>query len=285
MLSEGHCEVYYGSIKFTYDRKEKAEFIEWAEKIINDEITVYLQRHLNSKSITPSEVKCIQVVVGGDHGDTAFQLVHLCLDRIIDFEVSGCELNCRKDTGKLIKRMPRLTKGLEIVAKWHLHMELNNDGLLECEFKQNCSINSHIIDMYLIGNLAFQAMALGKESMTGWWCLQCKATRSQFMDENSEMWMMDELERCGIIGESTNNKPKLGIKQRPWWPFIPLTNYVSPLLHCEIGIGNVIFNMLQDIINEHIEIYVPGEESIRMAVPAIKQIIAITEKYRDMWDE
>ena len=82
------------------------------------------------------------------------------------------------------------------------------------------------------------------------------------MDENSEMWTMDELVWCGIIGESTNNKLKLGIKQWPWWPFIPLTNYVSPLLHCEIGIGNVIFELLRDIINEHIEIYAPGEESI-----------------------
>jgi hypothetical protein len=105
------------------------------------------------------------------------------------------------------------------------------------------------------------------------------------MDENSEMWMMDELVRCGIIGESTNDEPMLGIKQRPWWPFIPLTNYVSPLLHCEIGIGNVIFELLRDIINEHIEIYAPGEESIRMAVPAIKQIIAVTAKQRDVWDE
>ena len=86
------------------------------------------------------------------------------------------------------------------------------------------------------------------------------------------MWTMDELVQCGIIGESTNDdKPKLGIKQRPWWPFISLTNYVSPLLHCEIGIGNVIFELLRDINNEHIEIYTPGEESIRMAVPATKQ--------------
>jgi hypothetical protein len=60
---------------------------------------------------------------------------------------------------------------------------------------------------------------------------------------------------------------------------------VSPLLHCEIGIGNVIFELFWDIINEHIEIYAPGGESIRMAVPAINQIIAITAKQRDVWDE
>ena len=60
---------------------------------------------------------------------------------------------------------------------------------------------------------------------------------------------------------------------------------MSPLLHCEIGVGNVIFELLRDIINEHIEIYAPGEESIRMAVPALKQIIAVTAKQRDVWDE
>jgi len=40
-----------------------------------------------------------------------------------------------------------------------------------------------------------------------------------------------------------------------------LTNYVSPLLYCEIGVGSVIFELLQDIIDEHIEIYAPGEET------------------------
>ena len=78
------------------------------------------------------------------------------------------------------------------------------------------------VDIYLTGDLAFQAMALGlgKESMATWWCMQCKATRSQFKNEDSEMWTMDEQVRCGIISESTNDKPKLGIKQRPLWPFI-----------------------------------------------------------------
>jgi hypothetical protein len=196
------------------------------------------------------------VVVGGDHGDTAFQFgasvsVNLTGNRIIDFEVSVCELICRKDTGKLFKStiLTRLPKGLEIVATWHLHIDMKDDGLLECKFKQTCSSNSHNVNMYVTGDLAFQAMALGKESMAGWWCMLRKASRRQFLDKNSKMWMMDELVRCGTIAESSINEPQLRVKQRPWWPFIPLTNYVSPLLHCEIGIGNNIFELFRDIIN------------------------------------
>jgi hypothetical protein len=291
MLSDGHCEVYYGSMEFTYDKKEKAEFIEWTEKNVEDEIAVNLQRHLMSKSIAPSEVESVQVVVGGDHGDTAFQFgasvsVNLMGNRIIDFEVSVCELICRKDTSKLIEStiLPRLTKGLEIVATWHLHIEMNDDGLLECEFKQTRSENSQLINIYVTGDLAFQAMALGKESMAGWWCMLCKAPRSQFLDQDSEMWTMEELVRCGTIAENNNDEPQLGVKQRPWWPFIPLTNHVSPILHCEIGIGNLHFELFRDIINEHIEIYAPGEQSIRLAIPTLKQIIASTSTQRDEWD-
>jgi hypothetical protein len=43
--------------------------------------------------------------------------------------------------------------------------------------------------------------------------------------------------------------------------------------------------LLQGIINEHIEIYAPREESIRLTAPALKQIIIITAKQRDEWDD
>ena len=62
-----------------------------------------------SKSIIPSEVKRVQVVVGGDHGDTAFQFgasvsVDLIGDRIIDFEVTVCELICQKKNGQINRK-------------------------------------------------------------------------------------------------------------------------------------------------------------------------------------
>jgi hypothetical protein len=56
---------------------------------------------------------------------------------------------------------------------------------------------------------------------------------------------------------------------------------VSTLLHCEIGTGSIIFELLRDIINEHIEIYAPEGESIRLAIPVLKQIIASTAT---QWD-
>jgi hypothetical protein len=222
-------------LEFTYDGKDKAEFIEWTEKNIHNEIVIYLQRHLMSKSIMPLDIARVQVVAGCDHGDTAFQFdaslsVHLTDNRVIEFEVSVCELICHKGTGKLIETtiLPRLTRGLDIVATWHLHIENNKQGQIKCEFKDARSINSLTIDTYGTGNLAFQAMVLGKELMAGKWCMLCKLSQSKFMDNDREMWM---IVRCGLIAENNNDKPQLRVKKRPWWPFIPLTNYVSPLLY------------------------------------------------------
>ena len=111
-----------------------------------------------------------------------------------------------------------------------------------------------------------------------------KASRKQFLEEQDKMWTMDELVSCGMMAEASTSEPKLGVKQRPWWPFIPLTKYVTPLLHCEIGIGNDLFTMLQDITNEHIETCALGEEAIRRAIPTLKQVIKETTAMRDSWD-
>jgi hypothetical protein len=60
---------------------------------------------------------------------------------------------------------------------------------------------------------------------------------------------------------------------------------VSPLLNNKIGIGNLLIDLLRNIINEYIETYAPGEEVIRLSIPALKQIIGETATMRDDWGE
>ena len=81
------------------------------------------------------------------------------------------------------------------------------------------------------------------------------------------------------------SEPKFGVKKTLWWPFIELTQYVSPLLHCEIGIGNNIFQMLREVIKEYIEQYAPGEKSFRTSIPTLQQIIADTAQQLNEWDD
>jgi hypothetical protein len=92
-------------------------------------IARYLQRHLQSKSANPAGVLCVQVVVGGNHDNGAFQFgasvsAELSDGKIMVFEVSACELICRKDTGKLIEStiLPTLTSRLMVMATAPLHI-------------------------------------------------------------------------------------------------------------------------------------------------------------------
>jgi hypothetical protein len=64
---------------------------------------------------------------------------------------------------------------------------------------------------------------------------------------------MEEYCRLGDEAEKQKGEPKLGMKKKPWWPFIPVSHFMVPLLHCEIGICNQLLDMLRDIINKHLE--------------------------------
>ena len=216
MLSKGHGVVNYGCINFTYNGKQQEEFIELLEKRIDDEIARYLQCHLQSKSAKPADVLHIQAVAGGDHGNTAFQFgasesVELSGGEIIDFEVSMCELICRKDTGILIEStiLLTLTSGLKVVATSPLHIHKDNEGNTLCKFGKTCPTTQHSlttiphVDLYITGDLAFQAMALGKESMSGHWCMQCTIQMhlAEVLLSEVKMWTTAEYCRLGDEAE------------------------------------------------------------------------------------
>jgi hypothetical protein len=251
----------------------------------------------------PVDVLHITVVAGGDHGNTAFQFgasvsAELSGGKIIYFEVSLCKLICRKDTGSLIEStiLPTLTSGLKVVATSPLHIYYEDKGSIQCKFGDPCPATKHAattsiphVNLYITGDLAFQAMALGKESMLGHWCMQCTMQMQCTLTEDQlcevGTWTMDEYCRLGDEAErQRKGKTQLGVKQKPWWPFIPVSHYMIPLLHCMIGVGNQLLDVLRDIINEQLENLTLSEEKIHALIPLLKQIIAETAANWDLWD-
>ena len=119
ILAEGHTKVHTSSMSWIYDGKEREETVEWREKDLHTEIEVQLLRCLKSRGMRPSDVKAVQAVVGGDHGDTAFQFGAAITAEMHDggkiyFEVTTAKFICRIDTSKLLEAsfLPRLTTGL-----------------------------------------------------------------------------------------------------------------------------------------------------------------------------
>jgi hypothetical protein len=213
------------SIRDDPGKDKKAEFIEWTENNIDDEITLNLQCYLSSKSISPSDIVRIQIVAGGDHGDTAFQFGALVSVELvegvgnIDFEVSVCKVICQKDTAKLIEStiLTQLTNGLEMISTMPLHIHTDELGNIQCQFSNtppSIRTTTPIIDVYITGDLAFQAMALGKESMAGHWCMLCTSSRANFLQDDVTLWTMEELVRLGTEAEQrTKGEPELGVKK------------------------------------------------------------------------
>jgi hypothetical protein len=152
--------------------------------------------------------------------------------------VSVCELICRRDTGRLIEEtiLPRLSAGLEVISKFDLHIYNHHDnGVPVIEYCRAGQIQTAptpsqvpISKVFVTGDL-FQAITIGKESMAGHWCMQCKATRLQFTDV-CKLWTMEDLVKCDEEAEKNKGNPVLGVKRKPWWPFIPLAHYMVPIL-------------------------------------------------------
>jgi hypothetical protein len=149
--------------------------------------------------------------------------------RIIDFEITNIELICRKDTASLIETMilPILTHDLESVATlpFHIYTTDDNEHLkIHCQFggmvpdcmQQLISINK--VDVYVTGDLAFQAMALGREGMSPHHCLHCRMGRSEFknIDAIGLPWTMKEYIKVGQQSRESGNS-QLGVKKEPWW--------------------------------------------------------------------
>jgi hypothetical protein len=99
LLAVGHTKVHTGSMPWIYEGKEREKTVEWMEKVLHTEIEVQLLRCLKSRGMRPYDVKSVQAVVGGDHGDTAFQFgaaiaAEMHDGRKIYFEVTTVELIC-----------------------------------------------------------------------------------------------------------------------------------------------------------------------------------------------
>lgn len=50
--------------------------------------------------------------------------------------------------------------------------------------------------------------------------------------------MLNMEELLCVAKEVGDGKPKMGMKKKLWWPFIPLENVIVPLLHVMIGVVN-----------------------------------------------
>jgi len=232
--------------------------------------------------VLPEDIERIDIIAGGDHGKGAFVAGARIVVKLADnaksakgddvqsfsFEISVAEIICRKDNAEILELTIKdeLTKGLDTLATEPLHFFLDATNKIQCSVgtnnlaPANGDVCTHNANMYIVGDLAFYGMILGKESMSGTHCHLCKLPAAEFKNllVNGEPWA--------------------------WFTSIPLEHFVVPLLHCLIGVGNDIFAKFRDIVSETIEYIGQEEAQTRGARVAMEEKIIGLVAQRVMFD-
>jgi hypothetical protein len=112
---------------------------------------------------------------------------------------------------------------------------------------------------FLIGDLAFLSVMMGKENYSGSWCNWCKCTKEEWargadVDDNY-LWDINKIKQPQVTtNESMGNKEAkmLGVRRAPYTE-IPFYNIIFSGLHAGIGIGNRIIKHLETFIDVSVE--------------------------------
>jgi len=299
MLCDGHTHVSTGSAQHAYEVGEEEETLEFSYKDIPLELEKQIAARLQGSNIdiTTVTIVRIDIVTGGDHGQGAFQagcqVVIVFSDKddlpSIVFDIGVAEVICRKDNSEVLQATigPHLTAGYQGIVDKELTIGLNEDGEIKCSFGNGDGLSQKMTptkEVYVVGDLAFYAMVLGREHSSGSRCYLCRMSAKEFAKalKRGEAWTYELMN--DLVSQMQNGKPLEGCKQRAWWQMIKLANYLVPLLHELIGIGNDIYDNFRDYVNEEIECLDPKEVATRRKVGLCEKTIDAEAAKRDGWD-
>jgi hypothetical protein len=228
----------------------------------------------------PQDIEKVEVCLGGDHGKGKFTFIALVIvrykaaalrqDKIFEFQIG--QIDHAKDSVELLR--PLLAR-LEVGIK---KLQPNNDavctatlvqseaGLLQDVFFDGRNGNHSVpLELFLIGDLKFLFMVLGRANYCGSWCLYCKLKQAEWTEMHksldgihcgADVWTIDGLMATTIPDrqpETEGANLLQGQKEPPLWDFIPICNVIPPGLHALLGIGNDVFNKFLDWLDSRIE--------------------------------
>lgn len=265
------------------------------------ELLQSLEGMMNGHGISPSEIKYIHVVHGGDHGKNKFRFatkVVLCMsDGTLYSDVFGiADVACKKDHPIILENtiMPVLIDGINSIYDSDLLFSYssatNEKGMgetttlnLSLGLKEKNDTNTFSLKptSFLAGDLAYLAVMMGKTNFSSAWCNWCKIPKEGWQDpctvESAMLWDIDEIKRQDEINKLNGHKETkmMGVRGSPMLK-IPFSNIIFSGLHAGIGIGNRIIAHLEAFIDIDIEKISHEEfqlrESKRNAEEEIKQM-------------
>jgi hypothetical protein len=146
-----------------------------------------------------------------------------------------------------------LTADLTLLNESIVVLEQESDKTTKCllqptnyhESDQELCVPADIMNT---GDIKWLAMLAGMGNHSGCWCTHCLLSPSEWKEEGHQLGELRDVQSVQNavvthnMSDTTKSNPKFrGVSSHPFFPFLELSNFVVPLLHCRIGI----FSMMQ----------------------------------------
>jgi len=240
---------------------------------VDDLLVHNTNQKLKDTSIDYKNLNKAHIVLVGDHGQGAFRMMATLLlitkpkrrrgnwrhrGQSTEHEYTGTKLSlevdglcgyvqCLKDTYQILddtiaKPMNESLK--KIRDKGRVTIFQKPTGNVEICFgpihtTQGVELASAPVELFMVGDLAFYSMVLGKESMANHWCWRCRLSKSEWTNDTNTRtgaeWTLENMEQhlnkleSGELNKKESDQVR-GIKSKALY-CIPPKNFLVPSLH------------------------------------------------------
>ena len=263
-----------------------------------------LNLSIDSRISMNKQVKSVDIVLGGDHGQRKFRMLVKIILRDEDMKVICSwvikigHIDCVKDTYDVLDTTimrPINAAVSELIGK---DMQLmvfdvadDQNRLSACQLQENngrvpnirflnalsndATHNNYTfnracpIRVFVTGDLAFYCELVGKVHMSATWCHWCTLFKETWLDVDhvkGRPWTNFELSRVlqQNQGRGRSAQEKKGVVRPRLLMAVEPSNYIVPVLHLEIGLGNSFLNSFFKWVDYRIEMITEEERESKL---------------------
>ncbi len=210
-------------------------------------------------------LKRVDFSIVGDHGGGKFCMTLKVLFR---FENSNTisklfqivSVSYSKDETEILQStvIDLIGEGVKCIIQgghFSVRKDMSLSFSLESEDGINCTVPNHLL---IVGALKFFAQMLGRENMSGSWCMWCRFHPSQWntYGQSSPFWCINSLKshKDKIIREKLKEPRDIcGVVSYPIWDFVEPSHYILPELYIEIGLLDNALDRFYNWVEDHVE--------------------------------
>ena len=306
-LGTDHGQIESGKIEYRTEAGKRLESIPWWTMDPVRELEICLTDFANQcTNFNPTNIKTIASIYTGDHGKGKLRFgAKLVVRTDVNGSTSSystiyplADVKCKKDTGEIFKRTVKdnLSIGINRVEHGKVQFKENKDNETQrwyCtildpdheDFKADDDTIKEVVP-FIIGDLKFLSMMLGKENFDTGHCFQCTLYIDEWQKkdhEPGECWTLAMLKEQAKKFERLTGRARRGVREPPYFD-VPVSRFIWPILHILIGVGNSILDHLIDVIENEIQLIPPKELLMRRELGDVDRKHKDQQALRDYFD-